>query len=296
MSDANYLTKEDGYIQAFPLPTEEVLSHHYAQKYYQSPSDTNYQMSYSDAETLHRNSKFSLIFESLKQLNVKNQVNIEPKSALDIGCGEGFFLTELFSRGYKVSGLDYDEFACKKFNPEMLPYFLSGDINENLNLLVSQNRLFDLIYLGNVLEHVQDAKKLLEKARSLLAENGVCVILVPNDFTHFQKSLLRDGIVEKEYFFAPPEHLNYFNTNNLQIFLSNQNFEILDMWTDFPIEWYLPNTSSNYVANSNCGKAAHNSRVYIEAKINENPEAALNLWRALCCVQHGRAITAIIRS
>ena len=296
MAEPRYLKKEDGYIQAFPLPTKEVLSHHYAQKYYQSPVAANYQNSYSDAETLHRKSKFSLIFESLKQINVNNRPNTESESALDIGCGEGFFLTELFSRGYKVSGLDYDEFACKKFNPEMLPFFQSGDISENLNQLLSQNRLFDLIYLGNVLEHVQDPRTLLETAKGLLAENGVCVILVPNDFTPFQKSLLHDGVVEKEYFFAPPEHLNYFNTNNLRIFLSNQNFEILDMWTDYPIEWYLPNATSNYIANSNCGKAAHTARVYIEAKINEDPQAALNLWRALCGVEHGRAITVIVRS
>jgi 2-polyprenyl-3-methyl-5-hydroxy-6-metoxy-1,4-benzoquinol methylase len=287
---------KDGWIQAFPLPTEEVLSHHYAQKYYQSPAGTNYQTSYSEAEALHRKSKFSLIFESLKQLNVNNEPNANNMSALDIGCGEGFFLTELFGRGYKITGLDYDEFACKKFNPEMLPFFQRGDINENLNQLVSQKQLFNLIYLGNVLEHVQDPQKLLEKVKSLLAETGVCVILVPNDFTHLQKDLLRDELVKEAYFFAPPEHLNYFNTSNLQNFLTSQQFKILDMWTDFPVEWYLPNSESNYVANSDLGKAAHNARVYIEAKINENSEAALNLWRALCGVEHGRAITVIVRS
>jgi len=295
VTEASYIKKDEGYIQAFPLPTDEVLSHHYANKYYQSPADTNFQLTYSESETMHRESKFSLIFESLKQLKPRIGSSKEFKRAIDIGCGEGFFLAELNSRGYEVIGLDYDEFACRKFNPNVLPFFKSGDISENLENLISDNARFDLIYLGNVLEHVKDAKLLLEKIKKLLAKNGVCVILVPNDFTLFQNSLLSDGVVEKEYFFAPPEHLNYFNTENVRIFLANQKFEVLDMWTDFPIEWYLPNTSSNYVVNPNCGKAAHYARVYVESLLNQSPKTALDLWRALCGVGHGRAITAIIR-
>jgi hypothetical protein len=47
--------------------------------------------------------------------------------------------------------------------------------------------------------------------------------------------------------------------------------------------------------NPNCGKIAQHARVYVEKVINQNPKTALDLWRALCGVGHGRAITATVR-
>ena len=46
---------------------------------------------------------------------------------------------------------------------------------------------------------------------------------------------------------------------------------------------------------SNCNKEVHHARVDVERVLNQNPETALDLWRALCGVGHGKATKAIIR-
>jgi len=287
-----WIVTELGYVQAYPIPDNEILTHHYAKKYYQSPAETNYQKSYSEDETFHRRSKYELIYCALQETR---NFDLESFStALDIGCGEGFLLDFFMAKGMQVLGLEYEPYACTQFNPHILRNVKFGDISTNIHSLVAERKLFDLVFLGNVLEHVPNPEKLLMEVKELLSDHGIAVVVIPNDFSKFQEFILSRKLVRNYYFFSPPEHLNYFNGDNLTSYLNLQGFNVLDMWADFPIEWFLTNPFSNYVTSPHTGKSAHNSRVMIESLINTNPEEALCFWRAMCRIGHGRAITCIV--
>ncbi len=64
--------------------------------------------------------------------------------------------------------------------------------------------------------------------------------------------------------------------------------------SDFPIEWYLPNSNSNYVDNSSVGKAAHVSRVFIENFMHEdqinNLTDLINFYESLAKIGQGRQL------
>jgi len=66
------------------------------------------------------------------------------------------------------------------------------------------------------------------------------------------------------------------------------------MLGDFPIDWFLFHSGSNYVRNRSLGKAAHYARVQIENLINNEPvEDVVRFWSAAAKIGIGRDITAV---
>ena len=54
---------------------------------------------------------------------------------------------------------------------------------------------FDLIWLGNVLEHVLDPVDLLLKLRRLVTPLSIVIVTVPNDGNEYQEMLLEEGAI-----------------------------------------------------------------------------------------------------
>jgi 2-polyprenyl-3-methyl-5-hydroxy-6-metoxy-1,4-benzoquinol methylase len=164
--------------------------------------------------------------------------------------------------------------------------------------MTEKGHKFDVIFLGNVLEHVLDPAALVDQLKNLLEKDGLLVITVPNDFSDLQRFLLDSNKVYEEYWIAYPDHLNYFNLNNLSRLLSDRNLPVIDQFSDFPIEWFLVNSNSNYISNKLIGKDAHNARVSIATLINssKNLEVKMNFWRSLGALGMGRTLTTISRN
>jgi len=87
-----------------------------------------------------------------------------------MGCGEGVFVEELFSRGFfSVEGLDLN--YSSKFVKE-------GNILHTLY----PEKYFDVILLLDVIEHLffPDQKRLLQEIRRILKDDGELIISIPN--------------------------------------------------------------------------------------------------------------------
>lgn len=101
----------------------------------------------------------------------------------------------------------------------MLSKVITGDLYESLDDFHSQGRKFSLVVLDNILEHVLDPANLINKIKNVLYDTDSAVLVrVPNDFTFIQSFLKENKMVDKEYWVAPPGHLNYFNSTNLAFF------------------------------------------------------------------------------
>ena len=95
---------------------------------------------------------------------------------LDVGCGSGLFMKAVSDQGYDIYGIDVSSKALSFARDEF-----KLDVQEkSLNDLIKENRRFDIITLWHVLEHFINPVEELEKIRTLLNENGVCLIEVPN--------------------------------------------------------------------------------------------------------------------
>lgn len=97
--------------------------------------------------------------------------NIAKKKILDFGAGSGTYADLLGVKGIRVDCLEPDETLQKllaKKGYKVLPD--SNSLKPNS---------YDVIYALNVLEHIEDDKKIIQELSSALKKGGTLVIYVP---------------------------------------------------------------------------------------------------------------------
>lgn len=296
MSEKKYkkIKSSFGFISVNPLPSTNELSDFYRDKYYQDPKTTSYQVEYPPIEYEFRRLKYNAILHSVEQ--VSGKFKPQSRDFLDIGAGEGFFLKAAKEMGYKVAGVDFSSFGVKKFHPELAANLLEGDSYEVMESFISKGLKFDLCSAVNVLEHVIDPDVFLGKIKKILKTNGVVTITVPNDFSNLQELLMSENYIDREFWFAPPEHLHYFNSENLVNYLESNGFECVDAFSDFPIDIFLLHSGSNYVLDKSNGPRAHEARMKFDLLIaKKGIDYYLDYYRSLYNVGIGRDITVVLK-
>ena len=134
---------------------------------------------------------------------------------LEVGCGEGWLLSAARRAGWQVRGLDFSADGLARFHPELESAVTFGDAFENLDQLIEAGAAFEVVALEHVLEHVLDPAALLARLPRLLTPGGVVAITVPNDFSPLQLAARADGAIDRDFWVAPPQHLNYFEAQSL---------------------------------------------------------------------------------
>ena len=136
---------------------------------------------------------------------------------LEVGCGKGRFLLAAKKVGFEVYGI---EPAKRSY---VYSHGLLGDDVSNENIgAYSDKKMgkFDVIVLWHVFEHIDDIDSLLKQVKTLLAENGVLLIAVPN-FSSFQAWLGK----ESWYHLDPPRHLHHFTPVGMRSLISDRGFD-----------------------------------------------------------------------
>lgn len=106
-------------------------------------------------------------------------VTIIPKRILDVGCGRGL-TGELMKRHFKAefaAGVEMDIAAAKEASGRLDKVVV---IDLNRDKLVWEGEKFDLIILGDVLEHLAEPQKLLTVLKGIIEKEGIIVLSVPN--------------------------------------------------------------------------------------------------------------------
>jgi len=284
--------KEGGYYSADPLPLEEELQKFYAENYYQSPKSSSYRSEYNEKQIKYKQFKCNVLIHALE-----TSCNLSQKTFLDIGSGEGFLLNAADEKGFDVTGLDFSAFGIEKFFPNLISQHIAGDIYKNLDKLITQGKMFARCAAINVLEHVLDPELFLFSIKQVMEPEGVIAITVPNDFSDLQNLAFQNRMIDNEFWFVPPHHLHYFNTDTLPRFIKKNGFKIVDAFTDFPIDLYLLHKGSNYIKDKSCGFDANNARIDHDLMIYEKHgiNNYINYYRAMFNVGIGRNITIIAR-
>jgi len=108
-------------------------------------------------------------------------------SLLDVGAGIGQFLSLARNHFEEVHGTEVSttaiEVAKQKYGLELFRGTLDG--------IAHRGKTFDNISLFHVLEHVPDPKSVLRICHSLLSDQGVLIIAVPNEVACLRASLKR---------------------------------------------------------------------------------------------------------
>ncbi len=168
--------------------------------------------------------------EFLKGLDLVESVLPDrmPRSILDVGYGNGFFLALARRRGWEIRGMDTSQTNCalsrKKFNLQLE----TGDFIKD----IPDGPFFDVVSFWDVLEHFHHPSQLIQKARKTLRPGGVVLAAVPNDrsFLRFLAEWLyavsfgkiRTGI-DRLYLL---EHTAYYSIRSFRILFERNGFKL----------------------------------------------------------------------
>ncbi|MEL0457066.1 class I SAM-dependent methyltransferase [Flavobacteriaceae bacterium SZ-1-7] len=139
----------------------------------------------------------------------------EPKTIIDIGCGNGAFAEVLKEQtSAEVWGIEYmpNEAAVAK---EKLHKVYSGRCEDYIDDL--PENYFDVIYFNDVLEHLVDPYMVLKKIQSKLSDNGRIISSIPNVRYHntFMRLLVRKDWKYEDFGVMDRTHLRFFTKKSI---------------------------------------------------------------------------------
>jgi SAM-dependent methyltransferase len=141
---------------------------------------------------------------------------------LDLGAGDGAFAAELRGVGCDVVAVDVADEALRRAR-ERVPGIDARLAAEGGPLPLDEDAV-DVVWAGEVLEHVADVVGLLAEVRRVLRWGGTLLVTTPY---HGRVSLavlaLRPGAIE-EHFDPRADHLRYFTARSLRGVLEDAGF------------------------------------------------------------------------
>ncbi|PCJ61791.1 MAG: hypothetical protein COA79_05705 [Planctomycetota bacterium] len=282
-----------GYYEAMPRPSTEELDKFYKEAYFKEGVTTTYQITYTEEELLQK----ELVSRKITRFIEQNIPSTQNKiTSVEIGCGEGFLLKSCIDNSWDAHAVDYQKEPVEKFNNDVIKNFTEAHPGDYLNDVINQNKKYDVVMLQNVLEHVLDPKHLMTQLSKIIKSTGLIFVAIPNDFSEFQELAQKENKIDRDYWFCPPQHLNYFNDKNIHDFAKSINMEIVDAITDFPIELYLWGNKENYITDSTMGPMAHLARVQLDLFLSRRGlDPYLDFYRSCFKLGLGRCISVLLR-
>src|SRR3989344_7319378 len=97
---------------------------------------------------------------------------------LDAGCGEGHLLEKIFNKGYKnLYGADITKIALESAKKRVKAKFFLQDLGK----LRFKDNFFDVVICTEVIEHIENYKKVINELKRVLKKNGLFIITFPNE-------------------------------------------------------------------------------------------------------------------
>src|SRR5262245_55048246 len=136
---------------------------------------------------------------------------------LDVGCGAGFFLRALDGSKWDLYGVDQSVAASRLAESHIgTGHVVTGTLIGS----TWPDSSFDLVTFWSALEHTNEPRTNLRKARSLLKEGGTLVVQLPNAGSYQARLFDGDWVA-----LDAPRHRYHFTLPVLRRLLSETGFE-----------------------------------------------------------------------
>jgi len=204
-----------GHMQLAQMPAEAELSEAYGE----AASD-----SYVEEEAGQR--------ATARAVLDRIETYSNPGALLDLGCWVGFLLDEARKRGWRVAGVEPSAFA-HRYATETLGLDVR---NEDLFDAALKPEDFNVVFMGDVIEHLPAAGDALDRVRELLPEGGILAMTLPDSGSRVAR------VMGRRWWSVIPTHVHYFTRRSVTALLRNHGFETLDLSTSpkaFTVRYYL---------------------------------------------------------
>ncbi len=146
-----------------------------------------------------------------------------PLRILDLGCAAGLLSDQLRRRGHHVTGVDHQKAGGVDGRTDA---FFLADLGSGLPDGLAGP--FDLVILGDVLEHLRHPEVLLTQLHGMLAERGALLVSVPNFGHWYPRARVlfgvfgydRRGILDED-------HVRFFTRRTIQRLFSSTGWHVV---------------------------------------------------------------------
>lgn len=149
---------------------------------------------------------------------------------LDIGCGQGTFLSEMSRAGWNVQGVEPDTSAAAVARAHGVPV-----VDKPLERAQLTPASFDAVTMNHVIEHFHDPNEALRIAYRLLQPGGLLWIATPNLDSRGHALFGLDWIG-----LEPPRHLVVFTRTSLARAVAGAGFDVETFCADYSAQSFFP--------------------------------------------------------
>jgi len=212
---------------------------------------------------------FSPTFNTFARSLVNNLIkryDLHNKDMIEIGCGNGEFLTLLCelgnNRGIGFDPVFQEDRSSSKKNISFIKDFYSKKYS---------NYKADFICCKMTLEHISNVFEFVSTVRKSIGNKNTIVF--------FQIPEVRRILREIAFWDIYYEHCSYFSLGSLARLFRKCNFDILDLWTDYDDQYLMitakPGSGNSTLAHENDIEALRKDVTYFA----ENSHKIINKWK-----------------
>lgn len=151
---------------------------------------------------------------------------------LDIGCGDGCFAELIRRHDNTVSGIEHAAGAVRRARAKGITVH-EADLNTDWQQGITER--FDVVWAGEIIEHVFDTDRFLRNIHTVLRDNGRLVLTTPNVASLGRRLLLLVGhnpLLETTARTTDAGHIRYFTFPTLARLLNENSFAVLRHTSD----------------------------------------------------------------
>jgi SAM-dependent methyltransferase len=189
---------------------------------------------YAESDKIYRSVNQNRLIEKYnlmlydKYLEIISKYKINNKNLIDIGSGDGNFLS------YCQEKTDYNLHALE-FGEDAISHLIEIVGKENLwtqkiEEIDFHHKKFGIITLWGVIEHLIDPISTLSKCAEILDQDGVMILLFPNNNSRALKIL---GVNTPTL--NPRHHLHVFSLHSFEEACNRSGLELIDTFGELPI-------------------------------------------------------------
>lgn len=169
-----------GLVRVEPMPSADEVRRLYTSNYFKQDFSCGVRKgTYLESEAM-RVGEYRELLKDIQSYRPSGKL-------LEVGCAAGSFLNYARRSGYEVLGVDVSEWAARTAKEQFGLEVRVGRLME----VDLPYRSFDVIFLGDLLEHEPEPLVLLEEVRRLLKPEGIVAVKVPTYVNSFYYRVAR---------------------------------------------------------------------------------------------------------